>query len=635
MIHRQPGSNGDTNAGRTRQGQPPSGSLRRRPHHPSEFGSRPRRRASAICCSCAVRFPDRRTGSSSCRKTVKVEAPTASASNAERHRRQGQSRTRSRGSGSVRGAISRARRNAIFRAVYPRNGQPARRHALDQSSATKSAAAAANRGSRRAPAARAKVRSARRNGATAAWSSARSRAATSASSTRKSAALAFWPRSPTASRTAPSPCSTPRTSRLTKTADFATLLFGAAKAAKTGPQDADRVRARASETSATLLAPGHRNLATVAVTHSGALDVKDVLRYERLVFTTGAYDALDRPLRRRRRSPHGRSRDVIVAPRITEKSMAEALLNQYTFDVNPHATKTQIRHAIEEIFKVERDQDQHGQRVAASRGTSRAAASRRRGKQSDCKKAIVTLKAGPEDRTRRRQLLRAISMASKKISARHRRRAASSPRWISPISRRSIPRSRCSRSRRSTPAATTTATSRCAIRAAARASSTASSTSSAPRTPFRRRSRRSSTIPNRIVPHRARQLPRRREALYPRAARPRRSATSIESGADADIKIGNACRSRTFRSVPSSTTSSCAPARAASSCVRPASSAQLMAKEDEYSQVRMPSGEVRKIHINCRATIGQLGNIEHENEVIGKAGRSATWASARAFAVSR
>jgi large subunit ribosomal protein L2 len=47
-----------------------------------------------------------------------------------------------------------------------------------------------------------------------------------------------------------------------------------------------------------------------------------------------------------------------------------------------------------------------------------------------------------------------------------------------------------------------------------------------------------------------------------------------------------------------------------------------MAKENEYSQVRMPSGEVRKIHIECRATIGQLGNIEHENQVIGKAGRS-------------
>ena len=53
----------------------------------------------------------------------------------------------------------------------------------------------------------------------------------------------------------------------------------------------------------------------------------------------------------------------------------------------------------------------------------------------------------------------------------------------------------------------------------------------------------------------------------------------------------------------------------------PVRSAQLMAKEGEYAQVRMPSGEVRKILIVCRATIGQLGNLDHENEVIGKAGR--------------
>ena len=64
--------------------------------------------------------------------------------------------------------------------------------------------------------------------------------------------------------------------------------------------------------------------------------------------------------------------------------------------------------------------------------------------------------------------------------------------------------------------------------------------------------------------------------------------------------------------------------------------AQLMAKEDEYSQVRMPSGEVRKIHIDCRATIGQLGNVEHENQVIGKAGRIASSRQASAaFAASR
>jgi large subunit ribosomal protein L2 len=49
---------------------------------------------------------------------------------------------------------------------------------------------------------------------------------------------------------------------------------------------------------------------------------------------------------------------------------------------------------------------------------------------------------------------------------------------------------------------------------------------------------------------------------------------------------------------------------------------QLMAKESGYAQVRLPSGEVRKIFLDCKATIGQLGNIEHENISIGKAGRN-------------
>ena len=49
---------------------------------------------------------------------------------------------------------------------------------------------------------------------------------------------------------------------------------------------------------------------------------------------------------------------------------------------------------------------------------------------------------------------------------------------------------------------------------------------------------------------------------------------------------------------------------------------QLMAKEEGYAQVRLPSGEVRKILLECKATVGQVGNIEHENISIGKAGRS-------------
>jgi len=55
--------------------------------------------------------------------------------------------------------------------------------------------------------------------------------------------------------------------------------------------------------------------------------------------------------------------------------------------------------------------------------------------------------------------------------------------------------------------------------------------------------------------------------------------------------------------------------RSAGSC------AQLLAKEGEYAQIRLPSGEVRKVLMDCVATIGQVGNLEHENISIGKAGR--------------
>lgn len=52
------------------------------------------------------------------------------------------------------------------------------------------------------------------------------------------------------------------------------------------------------------------------------------------------------------------------------------------------------------------------------------------------------------------------------------------------------------------------------------------------------------------------------------------------------------------------------------------SSAQLMGKQESYAVLRMPSGEVRRVHLDCMATLGQVGNVDHENVVIGKAGRN-------------
>jgi large subunit ribosomal protein L2 len=95
----------------------------------------------------------------------------------------------------------------------------------------------------------------------------------------------------------------------------------------------------------------------------------------------------------------------------------------------------------------------------------------------------------------------------------------------------------------------------------------------------------------------------------------------VESGDAADIKTGNCLP---IKNIPLGTVIHNIELRPGEGgkLVRSAgSAAQLMAKEGDYAQVRMPSGEVRKIQLVCRATIGQLGNLDHENVVIGKAGR--------------
>jgi large subunit ribosomal protein L2 len=95
----------------------------------------------------------------------------------------------------------------------------------------------------------------------------------------------------------------------------------------------------------------------------------------------------------------------------------------------------------------------------------------------------------------------------------------------------------------------------------------------------------------------------------------------IESGPNADIKNGNCLP---IKNIPLGTVIhniELRPGQGGKLVRSAGSSAQLMAKEGEYAQVRMPSGEVRKILMVCRATIGQLGNVDHENEIVGKAGR--------------
>jgi large subunit ribosomal protein L2 len=96
---------------------------------------------------------------------------------------------------------------------------------------------------------------------------------------------------------------------------------------------------------------------------------------------------------------------------------------------------------------------------------------------------------------------------------------------------------------------------------------------------------------------------------------------TVESGPDADIQPGN---SLPLNKIPLGTQIHNIELRfgKGGQIVRSAGTyAQLMAKEDRYALVKLPSGEVRMVLLNCRATIGQLGNVVHENISLGKAGR--------------
>ena len=97
---------------------------------------------------------------------------------------------------------------------------------------------------------------------------------------------------------------------------------------------------------------------------------------------------------------------------------------------------------------------------------------------------------------------------------------------------------------------------------------------------------------------------------------------TVYSGPEADIKPGNCLP---IANIPVGTlihNVEIKPGKGGQMVRSAGVAAQLMAKEGNYAQVRLPSGEVRKVMINCRATIGTVGNTDHENVRIGKAGRS-------------
>ena len=100
-----------------------------------------------------------------------------------------------------------------------------------------------------------------------------------------------------------------------------------------------------------------------------------------------------------------------------------------------------------------------------------------------------------------------------------------------------------------------------------------------------------------------------------------KTGETVISGEGADIKVGNALQ---IRNIPVGTMIHCIelkPGKGAQLVRSAGNAAQLMAKEDKYAQVRLPSGEVRRVPMSAKATIGQVGNADHELIMYGKAGR--------------
>ncbi|MBL0282640.1 MAG: 50S ribosomal protein L2 [Zoogloea sp.] len=95
---------------------------------------------------------------------------------------------------------------------------------------------------------------------------------------------------------------------------------------------------------------------------------------------------------------------------------------------------------------------------------------------------------------------------------------------------------------------------------------------------------------------------------------------TVVSGSEAPIKAGNALP---IRNIPVGTTLHCVemiPGKGAQLARAAGTSVQLLAREGIYAQVRLRSGEIRRVHIECRATVGEVGNEEHSLRKIGKAG---------------
>src|SRR5437763_14823198 len=110
------------------------------------------------------------------------------------------------------------------------------------------------------------------------------------------------------------------------------------------------------------------------------------------------------------------------------------------------------------------------------------------------------------------------------------------------------------------------------------------------------------------------------EKRYIIAPQDLRVGDPVVSGPDAEARVGNCLP---LEHIPTGTQIhgiELQPGRGAQLVRAAGGAAQLVAKEGEYAQIRLPSGGIRVVHVRCRATVGQIGNVEHENQKVGGAG---------------
>ena len=314
-----------------------------------------------------------------------------------------------------------------------------------------------------------------------------------------------------------------------------------------------------------------------------------------------------------------RLEDVIRRPLITEKNTMLMEIGQYTFEVAPEANKIQIKEAVEtdlqcpvKAVNTLNVKPKKKSRIASRRG------GRIVGHEAGWKKAIVTLAPGRshrhlradlgEDGSRRQPMpIRKYkptspgrrSMSVSTLRGDHEERAGEEP-----------DRAAEEEGRAQQPAAA----SRPATVAVARSGSIGSSTSSGTRLGVPAKVAAIEYDPNRSA-RIALLFYVDGEKRYMLAPLGLKVGDTVVAGPDAPIRVGNALP---LRNIPVGTQIHNIELRrgGGGQLVRSAgTSAQLMAKAEDYAQIRMPSGEVRRVHLDCMATLGQVGNVDHENVV--------------------